>query len=696
MHSHNLFSKSKNAIQLRPRAKKSLNAYKKYGLTEYDILKRSWLKSDLSDFFVQFHKPYFGYHIKAFSILLKNGASLSEALLIVDQLTDDEAFGLCQGLNLQTVKDLEKQQIKNLIKYKLNKEDMVNRLWLTNSNCDHIILFEYLLNVKKLPLKECLHIVDQSQYNEIYGILKGFDIDEVKGLEIWQIGRMLCYGLNREDISDLNAWQIRALYRFGKKGLLKEDLLHAHWLENGGHFKAFAYLVTIKKLTPKDALFYIENISRVTAVAIAYGMEREQLNNKKDYQIDALLSYHKLKWMATQNIDEDFSYKKIQMVNELSHLGLSMELITQYTYSSDPDDKQFIASYIKTLSYLIVELSFAPVDALNELAGLSESQLDKIYEGLSRHEVMMLNEYQAQALLDFRTTKNSLSADFFISRPWFQKAHYETLSQLIWDKKYTVYAAFAKLDASSKVGAYSIATETAVSNFFYQQRIVESLNFKCDRDEAEYFLSKSSIHRETQVDILCKLINEDHYLVEEALALIADLNDIQLQFIRRHERDQLLSLTATQMIILNDKDLSNIHDLVISANWITTHTQYQLLTALSNLCFDNNQLLRIVKEITNDKDKSINSMSLIILEKIAGNVDDAARIFSQYQQTTYPAKFFNDLITDSIKKERALDMKNNNHHADIAVTQDDDVDMADTEYDKYSNDEGNRSLCSLM
>lgn len=109
--------------------------------------------------------------------------------------------------------------------------------------------------------------------------------------------------------------------------------------------------------------------------------------------------------------------------------------------------------------------------------------------------------------------------------------------------------------------------------------IVRRLNYKCDRDEAEYFLSKSSIHRETQVDILCTLINQDHYLVEEALALIAGLNNIQLKFIRHHERDQLLSLTATQMIILNDRDLSDIHVLVIAANWITTHTQYQLLIA---------------------------------------------------------------------------------------------------------------------
>lgn len=205
-------------------------------------------------------------------------------------------------------------------------------------NKDHVLALHYLINTKKLSLVEAFDVMEGLEYYQLRGICIGLTRDEAK------LFKNLTYIVMLED---------------GSQYKLTVEMLKpfAHKNFDAQHYHAFMHLVKDRGWQARDALNEIDELTDDQAEGIKNGLFRNDIKDLKNiWSIRLLAKFHSHKELLLQQSD-------FKNFNQTQHF---------------------------TLIHLVDVRKLSLEDALNEIDGMTHTQLIAITNGLEQKDVTQL------------------------------------------------------------------------------------------------------------------------------------------------------------------------------------------------------------------------------------------------------------------------------------------------------------------
>lgn len=475
----------------------ALNQLKSHGLKEIHLQQKDWFNSI--------------YHFWALSILLTRKLSVDEAMSEISELSTDDLPMIIAGLTRNEiliknkhifVKDIHLMALVRFAANGLVASHLEGKNWF--NSVYHVDALSYLLVTCKLTIATALAAIENLPPEEAKLISYGFTSGEISKLSTLNLIELKPFKFNKTQLialSNLNSYQ-----------LLANHLQRQDWFNDVSHFRALSYLFVTKKLSPNAAMAQLDGFNPEQAKLIIQGFTRDEILELSKVNKDELTSfqlqtahlialgkfkshgllpghlqekdwfnsaYHvqalarlieigKLSLSAAMIIIDHLSPDEAEYItrltrHEIATLKTNMQLLTLgrfkglgMTVKHLQGKEQWLNFYhFKALGELLEARQMLVDDAMAVIHQLNQTQAKGIFLGLTREEVLPLNNIQIEALIVFKPY--GITAEHLRNKSWFNHIdHIEALKELIVNSQMSSNDAMNEIDQFTREEAQLI------------------------------------------------------------------------------------------------------------------------------------------------------------------------------------------------------------------------------------------------
>lgn len=492
----------------------ALNEYQQFALREFaaDGLTAQYFTK--IDWFNE------SYHQRTLSYLIKfNKHTIAEALTILKHLNKDQAEGVLQGLNIEEVLDLQRDQINAILKHGLAKEkviglntyairailllghldlkpdDLRNQPWFNSDS--YVFALCYLMTNQHMPSHEAIATLSDSselQAKAIYFGLKKEDILDLKKHQLVALLERKKYeGLSDvRDLSDAHITLIKNLYHWG---VTRNFVLQNNWLNTTALCDTFTHLVKQGRLIA-DCVCMLQGLNDTEAHGIMLELTKAEVVGLNAFQIKAL---SKSRTIKNGLCAEHFHGK--DWFNSTEHVHALHQLLYW--------------------EHMTVEAAMA------ELHGLNHHQANQIAEGQKRDNIIDLTEWQLKSVQELKY--DGLTGSHLRNKNWFNSAnHYQALNVLIKMQKLSVDEALIQIDRLNEDQAALMqegcTKEIILTLTPVQIKVFNNRNLHLDKDKV---INATWLTTDQHYLALEQLCQRGYRLQQKALEIVEKVNSTE-------------------------------------------------------------------------------------------------------------------------------------------------------------------------